>query len=296
VIEDTESSIDLGLFGWKIVNYPERLSYSATPPDFGSLIVQRRRWANGGLLILQKLFAQIRARKNRNEIIPMTELLLRVNYMVSIAWATFGLIFLLAYPYDGRLLSPLVLIAALPYFITMASDLKYSGYKYSDIISIYGFNLIMLPVNLGGVVKSIEQALTGKKIPFARTPKVKNRTRASLLYLIVPVLIVGFSVITVVRNIEAQNWGNALFAGFNAIVATWAIIAYIGIRHLIADIWFGLTDWLFVEEKTEKDKKRKKTKTDIDWKAVLYHGDATIAVPHHALSEHTTQHYEKKRT
>ena len=55
VIEDTESSIDLGAHGWKLANYPERLSYSATPPDFGSLVVQRRRWANGGLLILPKL-------------------------------------------------------------------------------------------------------------------------------------------------------------------------------------------------------------------------------------------------
>ena len=36
-------------------NYPERLSYSATPPDFGSLCIQRQRWANGGLLILPKL-------------------------------------------------------------------------------------------------------------------------------------------------------------------------------------------------------------------------------------------------
>ncbi|MDG0809220.1 glycosyltransferase family 2 protein [Cohnella rhizosphaerae] len=48
VIEDTESSVDLARHGWTLVNYPERLSYSATPPDFGSLIVQRRRWANGG--------------------------------------------------------------------------------------------------------------------------------------------------------------------------------------------------------------------------------------------------------
>lgn len=43
VIEDTESSIDLGYFGWHLVNYPERLSYSATPPDFG------RWWCSGGV-------------------------------------------------------------------------------------------------------------------------------------------------------------------------------------------------------------------------------------------------------
>jgi len=68
VIEDTESSIDLALHGWTLVNYPERLSYSATPPDFGSLVVQRRRWANGGLLILPKLRAQIRERRRRTSL------------------------------------------------------------------------------------------------------------------------------------------------------------------------------------------------------------------------------------
>ncbi|MGX6607961.1 glycosyltransferase family 2 protein [Micromonosporaceae bacterium Da 78-11] len=54
VIEDTESTIDLGVRGWLLHNYPERLAYSATPPDFGSLCIQRQRWANGGLLILTR--------------------------------------------------------------------------------------------------------------------------------------------------------------------------------------------------------------------------------------------------
>ncbi|OGI16365.1 MAG: glycosyltransferase, partial [Candidatus Moranbacteria bacterium RIFCSPHIGHO2_02_FULL_40_12b] len=115
VIEDTESSIDLALHGWRLVNYPERLSYSATPPDFGSLVIQRRRWANGGLLILPKLWALIRERKNKGRPISKLEFMIRINYMASIAWSNLGLVFLLAYPYDGRLLSPLVLLAAMPY-------------------------------------------------------------------------------------------------------------------------------------------------------------------------------------
>jgi cellulose synthase/poly-beta-1,6-N-acetylglucosamine synthase-like glycosyltransferase len=65
VIEDTESTIDMGIHGWRLFNCPERLSYSATPPDFGSLTIQRRRWANGGLLILPKLRRQSRARRPR---------------------------------------------------------------------------------------------------------------------------------------------------------------------------------------------------------------------------------------
>jgi cellulose synthase/poly-beta-1,6-N-acetylglucosamine synthase-like glycosyltransferase len=249
VIEDTESSVDLGLHGWTLVNYPERLSYSATPPDFGSLIVQRRRWANGGLLILPKFWRQIRARKRAGHPVGIGEILLRVNYMASITWASFGLVFLLAYPYDSRLLSPVVLIAALPYFIAMGSDLRYSGYKFTDIFRIYGFNLILLPVNLAGVFKSLEQAVSSKKIPFARTPKVRNRTAAPLLYVVAPYAIVVFSVLTFWRDFGAQNWGNAAFAALNASLATWAILANIGIGPSLVDVWLGLTKWLYVERK-----------------------------------------------
>ncbi len=278
VIEDTESSVDLTLHGWSLVNYPERLSYSATPPDFGSLIVQRRRWANGGLLILPKLWGQIRKRRLGGEHVAATETLLRLNYMASIAWASFGLIFLLAYPYDGRLLSPFVVLAAMPYFLAQASDLKYAGYKRSDIFRIYGFNLILLPVNLAGVLKSLQQALTGKKIPFVRTPKVKNRTIAPVIYVIAPLLIVSFSVFTLWRDTLAGNWGNAIFAGFNAFVATWAILAYIGIGHTIADTWRGLTKWLYVEAKPAT-RLAEAQKPALDWQAVLYHGDAKQALP-----------------
>lgn len=44
VIEDTESTIDLARKGWTLWNHPEILAYSATPPDFGSLVIQRRCW------------------------------------------------------------------------------------------------------------------------------------------------------------------------------------------------------------------------------------------------------------
>lgn len=302
VIEDTESSIDLGTHGWSLANYPERLSYSATPPDFGSLVVQRRRWANGGLLILPKLRRQVRERRARGEHVGMTELLLRVNYMSSIAWASFGLLFLLAYPYDSRLLSPVVLLAALPYFIAMGSDLRYCGYKFSDIFWIYGFNLILLPVNLAGVLKSIQQAITSKKIPFARTPKVRNRTSAPLLYVLAPYVIVIFSAITFWRDYQAENWGNAIFAAFNAILATAAIIAYVGVGSSLVDIWIGLTKWLYVpvKPKTTSTATDPNPATDsLDWHSVLYYGDTTGAghrvkpASRHTTSTRTTM--EKSR-
>lgn len=278
VIEDTESSVDLALHGWTLINYPERLSYSATPPDFGSLVVQRRRWANGGLLILPKLRQTVRERKRQREFVSRMEVFLRVNYMASIAWASFGLILLLAYPYDGRLLSPFVLLAAMPYFFAMASDLKYCGYKRSDVFRIYGFNLILLPVNLAGVLKSLQQALSGKKIPFARTPKVKDRTVSPILYVVSPLLIVAFSVLTFWRDTTAGNWGNAAYAGFNAIVSVWAIFAYIGLFNTIVDIWHGITNWLYVDVPAKQTVDAKVSPT-FDWQSVLYHGDAKSAMP-----------------
>jgi len=281
VIEDTESSIDLGTHGWTITNYPERLSYSATPPDFGSLIVQRRRWANGGLLIMPKFWRQVRERRARGERVTIAEIALRTNYMTSIAWSSFGLIFLLAYPYDSRLLSVVVLLAALPYFLSMGADLRSTGYRFSDIFRIYGFNLILLPVNLAGVLKSIEQAVTVKKIPFSRTPKVKDRTAAPLLYVVAPYAIVAFSVLTLVRDISASNWGNAAFAFINAALAMLAILLYIGIRNSIVDIWIGMTSWLFVDATKPKKSAVKKAKKaaaaepvpELDWRSVLYYGE-----------------------
>ncbi|KAA1373711.1 glycosyltransferase [Aeromicrobium fastidiosum] len=277
VIEDTESSIDIGTAGWSLVNYPERLSYSATPPDFGSLVVQRRRWANGGLLIMPKLWRQVRQRRHSRERVHLTELALRVNYMGSIAWASFGLMFLLFYPYDSRLLSPLVLVAALPYFLAMGSDLRACGHRFSDIFRIYGFNLVLLPVNLAGVLKSIQQAFTGEKIPFARTPKVRNRTAAPALHVLVPYLIVGFSILTAYRDFNHQNWGNFGFAVFNAVLAGTAIRAYIGVRASLVDMGLGVVNWLFVERRPQKVEAPPPTDTAIDWASILYYGDRRLA-------------------
>jgi cellulose synthase (UDP-forming) len=172
-----------------------------------------------------------------------------------------------------------VLLAALPYFLAMASDLKYCGYKRSDVFRIYGFNLILLPVNLAGVLKSMQQALTGKKIPFARTPKVKNRTISPLLYVITPLLIVGFSAFTLWRDINAENWANAAFAAFNAIVAGWAIMAYIGIWNTVVDTWRGLTNWLYVDVQPQTPAVAGSGEITLDWRAVLYHGEAKGVVP-----------------
>ncbi len=178
LIEDTESTIDLAAHGWATFNYPERLAYSATPPDFGSLCIQRHRWANGGLLILPKMRRCMRLRRARGEHTSAGELLLRANYMASTFWSSLAVLFLMAFQFEGHLPSPLTFAAAGPYFAAMAYDLAYCGYKPLDILRVYGFNLLLLPVNLAGSLSSIAQGLTGAKGRFRRTPKVRDRTVA----------------------------------------------------------------------------------------------------------------------
>ena len=270
VIEDTESTLDLTAKGWSVVSYPERLAYSASPPDFGSLCVQRQRWANGGLLILAKLRVHWRAQKQRGEKRHLIELLLRLNYLGSITWATAGLVLLLVYPFSGALMSFLVLAISAPYFVVMATDLKRSGYKRTDVFRIYGFNLIMLPVNASGVVRSVGQMISGHKAAFARTPKVRHRSVAPALFVISPYVIVGFSLYALYIDYHAQQWAHAVFAAANVIIAVPAIVAIIGIRHSITDVWLAFTNLLYVPPKRAKSPGL--LDPTVDWAAVLYNG------------------------
>ncbi|CAN5582127.1 hypothetical protein BH10ACT1_BH10ACT1_28810 [soil metagenome] len=277
VIEDTESSIDLVVHGWRLFNYPERLSYSATPPDFGSLSVQRQRWANGGLLILPKLWNQVRNRRRRGERTRPGELLLRINYMASICWASFGLLLLLAYPYSERLLSPLVVLSAAPYFLAMSSDLKRCGYKRLDVLRIYGFNLVFLPVNLAGVITSLGQAISGRKIAFKRTPKVRDRTTAGFWFVVLPYALVAFSVWTLVRDLSGGRWGHAVFAGTNAALAFYAIVAFIGLRNSVVDVFANVVQRLYRRDAPNRDDADETGPAkDPGWAAVLHYGSSDL--------------------
>ncbi len=245
VIEDTESTIDLGVNGWTLYNYPERMAYSATPPDFGSLAIQRQRWANGGLLILSRLKDQFRARTARGQKNRFGELFLRVNYMASIFWSSVCLVVMLVYPFNKDLLNPILLLVSVPYFLMMSADLKYLGYRRIDVLRIYGFNLILLPVNLSGSFASILQLLTGEKSAFKRTPKVRDRTTAATSYLLAPLALIALCAWTSVRDVRDHNWNNLVFAGLNLLLSTYAMMAFVGFGNTIVDLLTHLRDWLY---------------------------------------------------
>ncbi len=282
VIEDTESTIDLGVRGWLLHNYPERLAYSATPPDFGSLAIQRQRWANGGLLILSRLKDQFRARSKREDKNRFGEYFLRVNYMASIFWSSVCLVIMLVYPFNNELLNPILLLVSVPYFFMMAADLKHLGYKRSDMLRIYGFNLILLPVNLSGSIASLLQLLTGEKSAFKRTPKVRNRTTAATSYLVLPLALIALCVYTVWVDIEHQLWNNLVFAVLNLTLSLYAMVAFVGLGNTVVDLLTHLRDWLMPPVAPKRTRRRKKSRKSAaatagtttpagDWATVLHY-------------------------
>ncbi len=239
VIEDTESTVDLVARGWALVNYPERLAYSATPPDFGSLLIQRRRWANGGLLVLPKLWRYARTRPNRWR--RSLEILVRAHYLGSICGSSIGLFLLLFLPVEAGLSSVWLPFTAIPYFLLCWRDLLQAGYRLGDILRVYAFNILLLPINLAGVAKSIQQGFTGKKIPFGRTPKVEGRTAAPRWAVLSEWLLMVYCVIAAAWDYRDGREMEALFLSSTALMLGYALVAFVGLRASAQDIFSGLS-------------------------------------------------------
>ncbi len=226
VIEDTESTVDLAFKGWTLRNYPERLAYSATPPDFGSLLIQRSRWANGGLLIVPKLMRHAFTRRFDRLTIP--SFLIRFHYLTSIATGSLGMLLLLFLSVDSGLFSPWMVVLAAGYFSLYWRDLLQNGYPPADIFRVAAFNLMLLPINVAGVMKSIQQGATGKRTPFARTPKVDGRTGAPAWAVIALWLLLAWALVAGVGHIMAARW---VYAAFSLVIAggfAYAAMVFVG--------------------------------------------------------------------
>src|SRR5262249_15629955 len=154
----------------------ERLSYSATPPDFGALVIQRRRWANGGLLILPRLLRY--ALKPPLDWRRLLEALIRLPTLLSAAISGFCVPILVLYPFNDRLITLWSLAAALPSYLLFGGAVLRAGYGWRGLPRVYALNLLLVPVLLGGRVQSLRQAWSGEAVPFRRTPKIAGRTSA----------------------------------------------------------------------------------------------------------------------
>jgi cellulose synthase (UDP-forming) len=228
VIEDTESSIDLVRRGWTLHNHPQRLAFSATPPDYGALIVQRRRWANGGLVILPKLVRHLVARPWRAA--RVLEGFLRVHYLISIAATNVALIVLFALPFPESPATAVLPFTAVAYFLLYSRDLRRAGYRRLDVARVYALNLLLVGANLAGVLKSIRQVLTGRRSAFKRTPKVSGRTAAPPIYVVLPYVALVYLSLTVVWDSLAGNLLHAGLSVCNVMLLGYALRTFVGWR------------------------------------------------------------------
>lgn len=234
VIEDTESSVDLVDRGWSLLNYPQRLAYSATPPDFGALLIQRRRWANGGLIIFPKLLRYLFRQTGTDQ--KLKEGLVRSHYLTSIAGVNIGLIALFVYPFEESMNSFWLPLTAVPYFYLYGRDLVSIRYRWSDLLRVYALNLMLIPVNLGGVFKSISQGITRKKIPFCRTPKVGGRTSVPPIYVLAVVALGAWCVWASVLDIVLGRWWHAAFLALNGTLFIYAVSVYMRLKESLIDL------------------------------------------------------------
>jgi cellulose synthase (UDP-forming) len=234
VIEDTESTIDLIHKGWKLYNYPARLAHSATPPDFGSLLIQRRRWANGGFIILPKLLKYLFLKPYKRG--KTREGFMRFHYLTSIGFVSLGILLLLLVPFGDSSNSIWLPFTALPYYLLYARDLRLCGYKVSDIFRVYAFNLMLIPINLGGFLKSLQQGITGKKIPFGRTPKVQGRTAAPAVYILTEYLLLLYCLFAFTFDIYHSFFTHAIYSFINACFFVYVLTKYLGWKKSIEDL------------------------------------------------------------
>jgi hypothetical protein len=175
----------------------------------------------------------------------------------------------------------------------MALDLRYCGYKALDVVRIYAFNLLLLPVNLSGALASIVQGLTGSKGRFRRTPKMRSRTTPALIYVLLPYGIVVLAVYTGLHAYALHRFADATFAAVNAVLASYAIVAFVGLRNSLVDIWVNVIALLYKpsEPRAVRTPRQAPPASAVpalplsDWERVLYVGsvdDGQLAAPHPA--------------
>jgi hypothetical protein len=166
----------------------------------------------------------------------------RFHYLVSIAAVNIGLLLLMVLPFGKEFNSFWLPLTSLTYYILYARDLNQNGYRISDVFRVYALNLLLIPVNLGGVFKSIEQALTGKHIPFSRTPKIQGRTAASPLYIIASYMLFLQFFAGGLYSIYKGFVYPGYFSLLNAAFLFYAIVRYIGLKESMEDLKHTLAE------------------------------------------------------
>ena len=86
------------------------------------------------------------------------------------------------------------------------------GYRAREVLDVYALNLLLIPVNLAGVFKSLAQAVTKRKAAFVRTPKIEGRTAAGPFFVVCEYVLVSHWLGQAGIDIFNGFWYHAVFA------------------------------------------------------------------------------------
>jgi cellulose synthase (UDP-forming) len=232
--EDTDTTIDLIRKGWTVYNYPDRLAFSATPPDFGSLLIQRRRWATGGLIILSNVLRYLLAKPSFGR---LWEAMIRAQYILSAPLGSAAVIVLLVYPFESSAVWSYWPWAAFgAYLFTFGRDLMHNGNRLPDLLRAMALNAMLLPINLAGAFNSVQQLFTGRKIPFQRTPKVQGRTAATPGQMIAQLSLPLVATFQLAWSIGVGGWVQSVYFALYAAGLFYSLHAFIGWGAALEDL------------------------------------------------------------
>jgi hypothetical protein len=177
-------------------------------------LIQRRRWANGGLIVLPRLAAYLVGGRR----VPQRWLqgFLRIGYLLNLSLGSLAVLLTFLVPLPLGLI-PCLAVAGICYALVYGADIVRMGFRPRDLLHVYALNLMLTSVNLGGAAKSIHQAWTGKKTPFARTPKTKGRTWIPPLYVGAQYGMLAFCLVVGTISMMQGRVGQAIWAFANSI-------------------------------------------------------------------------------
>jgi hypothetical protein len=164
------------------------------------------------------------------------ELLVRAHYLISPGLSSLSMLALIMLPVSKAYLSPWLALAGIPYLLLYWRDLILAGYRRTDLFRVFAFNWLLVPINIAGFAKSIQQGLTGQKIPFGRTPKVEGRTVAPAWAVASLVLLMVYVAAGVAWNGAQEQWLLLFYGVITLAGLVYSLHAFVGVREALEDL------------------------------------------------------------
>jgi hypothetical protein len=145
----------------------------------------------------------------------------------------FGLFLLI--PFDDELVPPWMALVLLPSVLVTGLGLVRAGNRLVDLVAVQTLLLLLVPVNLAGTFQSLHQAFVGRPIPFARTPKIGDRTVTPRAYVFAIYGLIAYAAGRGIVDVHLGLLNHAAFAIINAGVFLYCLVRYLGLRHSLED-------------------------------------------------------------